>query len=123
MQHIGVALHQSNNYFNQGHSSKQLGAGEEEIPAWACHFFWFFNAIVSNPSASAQAAELATDRRIVVNSIMGWQAPLGPHQGTKPVQLPTKTRGVSDGNGSVGHGQQQVGDFETVTLDKNSMCN
>jgi hypothetical protein len=75
----------------------------------------------SNPSASAQAAELATDRSIVVNSIMGQQAPLEPHQGTQPVQLWTKTRGVSHENGSVQCVQQQVGNFETVMLDKNAM--
>jgi hypothetical protein len=69
MRHFGVALRQAKDYFNQGHSSEQTGAGEEEIPAWARHFFRFFNTMESNPSASAQAAELATDRRIVVNSI------------------------------------------------------
>ncbi len=82
MHHFGVEMHQAKDYFNQGHSSKQSGAGEEEIPAWACQFFRFFNDMESNPSASAQAVELATIRRIVVNSIMGQQAPLGPHQGT-----------------------------------------
>jgi hypothetical protein len=53
---------------------------------------------------------------------MGWQAPLGPHQGTQPVQLQTKMRGVSDGNGSARRDHQRVGNFETVMLDKNSMC-
>ena len=90
MRHFGVAMRQAKDYFNQGHSSKQSSAGKEEIPAWACQFFWYFNAMESNPSASAQAAELATDRSIVVNSIMGQQAPLEPHQGTQPVQLWTK---------------------------------
>ena len=71
MHHFGVAMHQAKDYFNEGHSSERSGAGKEEIPAWACQFFWFFNAMESNPSASAQAAELATNRHIVVNSIMG----------------------------------------------------
>ena len=106
MPHFNVALRQAKDYFNQGHSSKQTGAGEEEIPTWARHFFWFFNTMESNPSASAQAAELATDRRIVVNSIVGRQAPLGPHPGDQPVQLRTETtRGVlSDGNGGARRG-------------------
>ena len=122
MPHFNVALRQAKDYFNQGHSSKQTGAGKEEIPAWARHFFWFFNAMESNPSASAQATELATDRRSAVNSIVGRQAPLGPHQRTKPVQLRMETtRGVSDGNGGVRHGQQRVGNFETVMFDGNSM--
>ena len=102
MPHFNVALRQAKDYFNQGHSSKQTGAGKEEIPAWARHFFRFFNAMESNPSASAQATELATDRRIIVNSIVGRQAPLGPHQGTQPVQLRMETtQGVSDENGGV----------------------
>jgi hypothetical protein len=37
------------------------------------------------------------------------------------VQLQTKTRGVSDGNRSARRVQQRVGNFETVTLDKNAM--
>jgi hypothetical protein len=33
MLHFGVALRQAKDYFNQGHSSMQSGAGKEEIPA------------------------------------------------------------------------------------------
>ncbi len=44
-----------------------------------------------------------------------------PHQGTQPVQLQTKTQGVSDGNGSARRVQQRVNNFETVRLDKNAM--
>jgi hypothetical protein len=33
MRHFGVALQQAKDYFNQEHSSKQSGAGKEEIPA------------------------------------------------------------------------------------------
>ncbi len=97
-------MRQAKDYFNQGHSSKQTGAGKEEIPAWARRFFRFFNAMESNPSASAQAAELATGRRIVVNSLRT-----------------ETTRGVSDGNWGVRRGQQWVGNFKMVTFDENSM--
>jgi hypothetical protein len=69
--HFGVAQRQARTYYTQQHSSEQSGAGEEEIPAWARSFFRLFDVLESNPSASAQAAELATNRRIVVNSIMG----------------------------------------------------
>jgi hypothetical protein len=68
--HFGVAQRQTRTYYTQQHSSES-GAGEEEIPAWARSFFWLFDLLEINPSASAQAAELATNRRIVVNSIMG----------------------------------------------------
>jgi hypothetical protein len=37
------------------------------------------------------------------------------------MQLWTKTRGVSDGNGSARRDQEQVGNFEMVTLDENAM--
>jgi hypothetical protein len=57
-----------------------------------------------------------------VNSIVGRQAPLGPHPGDQPVQLRMETtRGVSDGNGGVRRGQQRVGNFEMVTFDEKSM--
>ena len=119
--HFGVALRQARVYYTQQHSSEQSGADEEEIPAWARRFFRFFEVLDSNPSASAQAAELATNRRVVVNSIMGRQATLGPHQGTHPVQLRTETRVSNVGNESVRRVQQRVGNFETETLDENAM--
>jgi hypothetical protein len=93
MRHFGAAQHQAREFFDWQHSSEQSGAGKEEIPAWAWQFFWYFEALESNPTASAQAAEIAINRRNVVASVMGQQAPLGPHQGTDPVQLRTKTRG------------------------------
>jgi hypothetical protein len=94
MRHFGAAQRQSEELFNQRHSSDQSGTGKEEISPWARQFFQYFEAMESNPSAStAQAAELATQRRNVVTSIMGRQALLGPHPGTCPVQLPTETRG------------------------------
>jgi hypothetical protein len=93
MWHFGAAQHQAREFFNQQHSSEQSGAGKEEIPAWAWQFFWYFEALESNSTASTQAAEIATDRCNVVVSVMGQQAPLGPHQGTGPVQLRTETRG------------------------------
>jgi hypothetical protein len=80
--------------------------------------FWLFNAMESNPSASAQAAELATGRLIVVISIMGQQAPLGPPQGMQSLQLRSET---CDENRSERGGQRRVGRFKTVRLDKNSM--
>jgi hypothetical protein len=119
--HFGVALRQARVYYTQQHSSEQTGAGEEEIPAWARRFFRLFEVLDSNPTASAQAAELATNRRVVVNSIMGRQATLGPHQGTHPVQLRTETRVSNVKNESVRRVQQRVGNFETETLDENSM--
>jgi hypothetical protein len=71
MRHFGAAQCQAREFFNRQHSSEQSGAGKEEIPAWAWQFFWYFKALESNPTASAQAAEIATDRCNVVASVMG----------------------------------------------------
>jgi hypothetical protein len=69
-------------------------------------------------TASAQAAEIATDRRNVVASVMGRQAPLGPHQGNCPVQLWTETRGDRNVvSGSVRRRQQRIGEFGSERLD------
>ena len=120
MRHFSTAQRQARELFNQRHSSDQSGAGEEDIPLWARHFFRFFEAIENNPSASAQAAEVATQRRNVVSSVMGRQAPLGHHPGTGPVQLLTETRGSNRPvSGSVRRRQQSVGDFETEILGDN----
>jgi hypothetical protein len=51
--HFGVALRQAKEYYTRHHSSKQSGAGAEEIPAWARSFFWLLDILESNPSASA----------------------------------------------------------------------
>jgi hypothetical protein len=121
--HFGVALRQAKEYYTRNHSSEQSGAGQEEIPAWARSFFRLFDVMESNPSASAQAAEVATNRRIVVNSIMGRQAPLGPHERTRPVQLRGEVRDANDNErvrGSGGRQQDGVGNFETETLDEGS---
>jgi hypothetical protein len=83
--------------------------------------FQFFEAMESNPSASAQAAEVATQRRNVVTSVMGGQAPLGPHQGSVPVQLRTETRGSDRASGSVQRKQQQIGNVETKKLNTDAM--
>ncbi len=120
MCHFSIAQRQARELFNQRHSSDQSGAGEKDIPPWARYFFRFFEAMENNPSASAQAAEVATQRRNVVTSVMGRQAPLGHHPETGPVQLPTETRGSDRPvSGSVQRRQQSVGDFETEILGNN----
>jgi hypothetical protein len=69
--------------------------------------------------------EVATNRWIVVNSIMGRQAPLGPHEGTRPVQLRGEVRDANDNERVRGRGgwqQDGVGNFEMETLDEGSFC-
>jgi len=63
---------------------------------------------------------VATQRRNVVSSDIGRQAPLGHHPETGPVQLPTKTRGSNRPvSGSARRRQQSVGDFEMEILGDN----
>ncbi len=56
---------------------------------------------------------------------MGRQATLGPHEGTRPVQLRGEVREANGNERVSGRGGQQqegVGNFETETLDKDSFC-
>ncbi len=75
----------------------------------------------SATSDAEQAAEVATQRRNVVTSVMGRQATLGPHPGNGPVQLWTETRGSNRVSGSVQCRQQQIGNFETERLNNYEM--
>ncbi len=121
MHHFGVAQHQAKEKYNKRHSREQPGTGEEEIPAWACKFFQFFEAMESNPSPTAQAAEMATQRRNVVTSVMGRQAPLRPHLGSVLVQLWTETRGSKRARGSMQSRQQQIINVKTERFDTDAM--
>ena len=70
MRHFSAVQRQARELFNQQHSSDQSGAGEEDIPPWARQFFPFFEAMKSNLSALAQAAEVATQRHNVVSRLL-----------------------------------------------------
>jgi hypothetical protein len=86
-------------------------------------FFQFFEVMESNPSATAQAAQLVTKRRNLATSFMGRQATLGPHLEGGPVQHQTETNRGSNRNviGYVWHRQNQVGEFEAERLDDDAM--
>ena len=84
--------------YDRQHSNDQSGAAHEDVPLWARQFFCFFESLQNMPSISAQAAETRIERRSVVSGLMGRQAPLGSHQGQRPVQLRTElSRNVGTG--------------------------
>jgi hypothetical protein len=70
------------------------------------------------PSASAQAAELRSERRSVVSGLIGRQAPLGNHQGQRPVMLRTET---SRNLGTGQMRQMQMGDVNVEVLRDDAM--
>jgi hypothetical protein len=75
LRHFAVAQGQAKDMFDRFHSADQTGATHEDVPPWAQHFFRYFEALQNVPSASAQAAELRSERRSVVAGLMGRQAP------------------------------------------------
>ncbi len=70
------------------------------------------------PSASAQASESRSEKRNVVSGLMGRQAPLGNHQGQRPVQLRAETlRNIR----TVRQRQMHMGDFNVEVLGDDTM--
>ncbi len=80
--------------------------------------FRFFESQQNLPSASAQAAEIRSERRSVVSSLMGRQAPLGNSHGQGSVQLRTET---SRNAGSRRMRQMSVGDYNVEVLGNDAM--
>ena len=71
LRHFSAASNQARALFDRRHSNDQSGVEHEDIPPWAQQFFRFFESQQSLPSASAQAAEIRSERRSVVSSLMG----------------------------------------------------
>ncbi len=100
------------------HSNDQSGAAHKDVPPWAQQFFHLFEAQQNMPSASTQASESRSKRRSVVSGLTGRQAPLGNHQGQRPVQLHTAT---SRSIGTVRQRQMHMGDFNVEVLGDDMM--
>ena len=113
LRHFAVAQGQAKDMFDRSHSADQTGAAQEDVPPWAQHFFRYFEALQNVPSASAQAAELRSERRSVVAGLMGRQAPLGNHPGRRPVPLRTET---SPNFGSPRMRQRNMGNFNVEVV-------
>ena len=118
LQHFSVAQNQARALFDCRHSNDKSGADHEDIPPWAQQFFRFFESQQNLPSASAQSAEIRSERRSVVSSLTGRQAPLGNSHGQGPVQLRTET----SRNAGLGRMRQMsVGDYNVEVVGNDAM--
>ena len=115
MRHVGRAQILARSIYDRDHSNEQSGAGQEDIPEWARQFFEVFHAQENHIPANVQAAAARDERRSVVASLVGAQAPLGVRGGGR-AQLRTET---SRNNDAPRMRQQVVGtvDSEVVILD------
>lgn len=118
LRHFSAAQNQARALFDRRHSNDQSGADNEDIPPWAQQFFRVFESQQNLPSASAQAAAIRSERRSVVSSLTGRQAPLGNSHGQGPVQLRTET---SRNAGSAGMRQMSVGDYNVEVVGDDAM--
>jgi hypothetical protein len=114
--HFSTTLNQAKKLYHCHHSNDQSGAAHEDVPPWAQQFFCLFEAQQNMPSVSIQASESRSERRSVVSGLTGRQAPLGNHQGQRPVQLCTET---SRNIGTVK--QRHMGDFNVEVLGDDMM--
>ena len=121
LRHFSTASNQARALFDRSHSNDQSGTAHEDIPPWAQLFFRLFESLQNMPSASAaaQAAEIRSERRSVVSSLMGRQAPLGISGAqARPVQLRTET----SRNAGTGRMRQMfVGDVNMEVVGDNEM--
>jgi hypothetical protein len=116
--HFYTASNQAKELYDHHHSNDQSTAAHEYVPPWAQQFFCLFEAQQNMPSASAQASESRSKRCSVVSGLMGWQAPLGIHQGQRPVRLCTETlRNIE----TVRQRQMHMGDFNVEVLGDDMM--
>ena len=69
--HFTAASIQARDIYDHNHLVDQSGAAHKDEPPWAQHFFRLLEAQQNVPSASAQAAELRSERRSVVSGLTG----------------------------------------------------
>lgn len=99
--------------YDHDHSNEPSGAGQEDVPEWAPRFFEVFQAQENQIPANAQAAAARNERRSIVASLVGVQAPLG-FQGGGRARLRTET---SRNNDALRMRQQVVGVVNSEVVD------
>ena len=113
MRHVGRAQILARSLYDRDHSNEPSGAGQEDVPEWARRFFEVFQAQENQIPANAQAAAARSERRSIVASLVGAQAPLG-FQGGARAQLRTET---SRNNDAPRMRQQVVGVVNSEVVD------
>ena len=117
MRHFSRAQNLARTFFDRDHSNEQSGASHEEIPEWVQQFFRVFEAQQNQLTRSAQDAAVREERRSVVASLVGRQAPLGFHRSNVgPIQLRTET---SRNNDIPVLRRQVVGNVDAETIYEN----
>jgi hypothetical protein len=98
MRHFSRAQNFARTFFDRDHSNEQSGAGQEEIPEWVRQFFRVFEAQQNQPTRNMQDAAVRDERRSVVASLAGRQAPLGFRGSSngRPASLRTETSRNND---------------------------
>lgn len=91
---------------NRDHSNELTGAGGEALPEWARQFIPLFEEQQNQEARNNRTNQARQERRGAARSLVGAQAPLGPHDHNRPAQLRTETSG---NNGAPAMRQQVVG--------------
>ena len=118
MRHFSSAQSFAREIFDRDHSNKQSGASQEDIPQWVRHFFRVFEAQQNQVSRNAQDAAVREERRSVIASLVGQQAPLGVGGSNGcPAQLRTET---SRNNDVPPLRRQIVGNVDAETIYENN---
>ena len=104
--HLSAAIKVAKSHYTMSHSNEPTGAGHEDIPEWATHFFPLFEQ-QNQTSRNARTAAARDEHRQVVRSLTGAQAP-HIYDGSGPAQLRVETAGETAGNAVPPNMRRQV---------------
>ena len=116
VRHVGRAQVLARSFYDRDHSNEQSGAAHEDVPEWARLFFQLFQAQENQVTTNALAAASRDERRSVVASLVGRQAPLG-FRGNGHAQLRTET---ARNNDVPRMRQQIIGDVNSESVRDNA---
>ena len=112
--HVSHAQALAKVYYTRDHSNDQSGANQEDVPEWAQAFYRLFeDSQITNSEATRN------ERRQVVTSLTGRQAPLG-YRGDGPAELRTET---SRNEGAVGLQARIVGNVSVEEIPVSNVGN
>ena len=118
MRHYSKAQQLAKDIFDRDHSNEPTGVSHEDIPDWVREFFRVFEAQQNQVSRNAQDNAVREERRSVVASLVGQQAPLGVRGSNgHPAQLRTET---SRNNDVPPLRRQIVGNVDAETIYENN---
>jgi hypothetical protein len=110
---VGRAQLLAQSFYDHDHSNEQSGAAHKDVPKWAKRFFQLFQTTENQITNNAVAEETRNERRSVMSSIVGGQAPLRFWGNSTCAQLRTKT---SRNNNSPRMRRQIIGEVNLERL-------